>query len=195
MRSPAVTWEKNIENAFTNTPLSLSVPWYSSPPPRPEIWRKTVSNTWLLTLRRGKWLLSCNRIQAVKWFIPCWSLSHLIEHAVKLCRWVRRWNPALICCQGGRCFILLVCSLAFLTDMKQKQKKLNCCARSPLFSKVVLQLVSPVILWSVRRGMYLLTSLTTVLYACTGNLLYSFSCSFQHGWFSWYISCLSLLCT
>lgn len=148
-----------------------------------QIWRKTLSNTWLLTLRHGEWLF-CNRIRAVKWFILHWSPSRLIEHAVKLCRWARRWNPALICCQGGRCFILLVCSLAFLTDVKQKQKKLNCCAFSPLFSKVVLQLISPVILWSVRRGMHLLTSLITVLYTFFLNLLYSASCNFQLGWFS-----------
>lgn len=164
-------------------------PGISFPPTR--IWRKTLSNMWLLTLRHGKWLF-CNRIQSVKWFILCWSLNHLIEHAVKLCRWARRWNPTLICCQGGRCFILLVRSLAFLTDMKQKQRKLNCCALSPLFSKVVLQLISPVILWSVRRSMHLLTSLTNVLYNFTGYLLYPVSCNFQHGWFSWCISCLLL---
>ena len=156
----------------------------------PQIWRKSLSNMWLL--RHSKWLLFCNRIPAVKWFILCWSLSHLIEHAVKLCRWERRWNPALICRQGGRCFILLVRSLAFLMDMKQKQKKLNCCALPPLFSTVVSQLISPVILWSVRRGMHLLTSLTTVLYTFSGNLVYPASCNFQHGWFSWCISCLSL---
>lgn len=41
------------------------------------------------------------------------------------------------------------------------------CSLSPLFSKVVLQLISPVILSSVRRDMHFLTSLTTVLYTFT----------------------------
>lgn len=75
----------------------------------------------------------------------CWSLSRLIEHAVKLCRWARRRNPALICCQGGRCFIPLVHLLAFLSVMKQQQNKLNCYVLSLLFSNVVLQLIPPVI--------------------------------------------------
>lgn len=131
---------ENIESAFSNTPLSLSA-LISFPP---QIWRKTIEvYYWLLLLRHGK-LLFCKRIQAVKWFIPCLSLSHLIEHAVKLCRWARRWNPALICCRGGRCFIPLVRSLAFLSVMKQEQKKLNCRVLSLLFSKVVLQLIPPV---------------------------------------------------
>lgn len=91
--------------------------------------------------------------------------------------------------QGGRCFILLMCSLAFLTDVKQKRKQLNRCVLSPVFSKVVLQLISSVILYSVRRGMHLLT-FTTVLYTFTGNVLYPASYNFQHGWFSWCISCL-----
>lgn len=94
--------------------------------------------------------------------------------------------------QGGRCFILLVLSLAFLTDVKQKRKQLNRCVLSPLFSKVVLWLISSVILWSVRRGMHLPTSLTTVLYTFTGNVLYPASSNFQHAWFSWCISCLLL---
>lgn len=103
-------------------------------------------------------LLFCNRIHIVKWLILSWSLSQLTEHAVQMGKAVKSCTDFFVWVAD---VLFSWCVLWRFSWTQNKQKKVKCYACSPFFSKVVLQLMAPVILERMRRGMHFLTSLAS----------------------------------